>query len=77
MTGQREHRHFSSEAAHADRGSEQARAVRHGPIGREEYDRAVLIREADSQHLRHELADLPGRKIDDCRNLPADQLVRV
>ena len=40
-----------------------------------ENDCAVLIRKPDSQHLRHKLADLPGRKIDDCRHLPSDQLL--
>ena len=56
-------------------GSEQACAVWHGLVGREEDDCAVLIRKPDGQHLRHKLADLPGRKIDDCRHLPSDQLL--
>src|ERR1700744_2235771 len=54
--------------------SEQAPAVRHGLVRREQHDVALLVREAERQHLRHELADLARREIDDGGDLSPNQL---
>ncbi|EJL94290.1 hypothetical protein PMI16_00332 [Herbaspirillum sp. CF444] len=57
--------------------SEQARTVRHRLIGREQHHFSLCIGESQRQHFRHELADLPRRKVDHGRHLPAHQLIRL
>ena len=51
----------------------QPAAVRHLALDRAEHDRALLVGKAERQHLRHELADLARREIDDRQHLAADQ----
>src|ERR1700754_3792337 len=53
--------------------SEQPSAVGYALVRRKQRDVAGLIGKAQHQHFRHELADLPRRKIDDGGDLPADQ----
>ena len=55
----------------------QPAAVRHLALNRRQHHRALVVGEAERQHLRHELADLARREVDDRRHLPADQRLRA
>src|SRR5215510_7134124 len=54
--------------------SKQPAAVRHRPVKADEHDLAGVVGEAQSEDLRHELADLARREIDHRGDLAANQL---
>src|SRR5262245_40813344 len=52
-------------------------SIRDGFVGCDHYDLARAVGEAEHKHLRHELADLLRREVDDGSNLAANEAGRI